>query len=387
MNYSYDDRTQLSTHFNVQEFKCKCGENHNILIENDLIDKLELLFDKLDCSKIIVNSGYRCSTHDKNVGGNGIGQHTKGTAADIVCYNQNGEIISSKFVSCAAQDIGFMGIANIDDGYTATHVDVRTNGYWFGDEVYGTGNITNNFYDYFGFSDVIKGIDVSKHQGNIDWSKVHVDFAILRAGYGKELSQKDEQFEENYAGCKKNNIPCGVYWYSYATSVEDAKKEAKVCLEVIKGKTFEFPIFFDLEEKRQFDLGKKACSEMVQAFCDTLENAGYYAGLYCSTYYLTNFVTEAVRNRYAIWVAQYNDKCTYSGQYGIWQKSSEGKINGINGNVDIDECYIDYESIIKKKGLNGFSSDTKNSDTSDTKNSDTVNKILDDIKNVYEKYR
>lgn len=375
MNYSYNDRTQLSTHFNVQEFKCKCGENHDILIENDLIDKLEMLFDKLDCSKIIVNSGYRCSTHDKNVGGNGIGQHTKGTAADIVCYNQNGEIISSKFVCCAAQDIGFMGIANIDDSYTATHVDVRTNGYWFGDEIYGTGNITDDFYDYFNMSYAMKGIDVSKHQGNIDWSKVHVDFAILRAGYGKELSQKDEQFENNYADCKKNNIPCGVYWYSYATSVEEAKKEAKVCLEVIKGKTFEFPIFFDLEEKRQFDLGKKACSEMVQAFCDTLENAGYYAGLYCSTYYLTNFVTEAVRNRYAIWVAQYNDKCTYSGQYGIWQKSSEGKINGINGNVDIDECYIDYESIIKKKGLNGFSSDDK------------VNKILDDIKNVYEKYR
>lgn len=381
MNYSYDDRTQLSTHFNVQEFKCKCGENHDILIENDLIDKLEMLFDKLDCSKIIVNSGYRCSTHDKNVGGNGIGQHTKGRAVDIVCYDQNGDIITSKKVCCIAQDIGFKGIANITDSYSSTHVDVRTNGYWFGDEVYGTGNITDDFYDYFDFSnnfnvgDVMKGIDVSKHQGNIDWSKVHVDFAIIRAGYGKELSQKDEQFENNYAGCKKNNIPCGVYWYSYATSVEEAKKEAKVCLEVIKGKTFEFPIFFDLEEKRQFDLGKKACSEMVQAFCDTLENAGYYAGLYCSTYYLTNFVTEAVRNRYAIWVAQYNDKCTYSGQYGIWQKSSEGKINGINGNVDIDECYIDYKSVIKKKGLNGFSSDDK------------VNKILDDIKNVYEKYR
>lgn len=377
MNYSYDDRTQLSTHFNVQEFKCKCGENHDILIENDLIDKLEMLFDKLDCSKIIVNSGYRCSTHDKNVGGNGIGQHTKGRAADIVCYDQNGDIITSKKVCCIAQDIGFKGIANITDSYTSTHVDVRTNGYWFGDEVYGTGNITDDFYDYFNVGDVMKGIDVSKHQGNIDWSKVHVDFAIIRAGYGKELSQKDEQFENNYAGCKKNNIPCGVYWYSYATSVEEAKKEAKVCLEVIKGKTFEFPIFFDLEEKRQFDLGKKTCSEMVQAFCDTLENAGYYAGLYCSTYYLTNFVTEAVRNRYAIWVAQYNDKCTYSGQYGIWQKSSEGKINGINGNVDIDECYIDYKSVIKKKGLNGFSSDTD----------DKVNKILDDIKNVYEKYR
>ena len=131
----------------------------------------------------------------------------------------------------------------------------------------------------------LKGIDVSHYQGNINWVKVkgNVDFAILRAGYGDAISypkQVDSTFERNYKGCKDNNIPCGVYWYSYARSVAEAKQEAKACLSVIKGKTFEYPIYFDLEEKSQFAKGKAFCESIVKAFCNTLEEAGYYAGLY-----------------------------------------------------------------------------------------------------------
>lgn len=403
LEYKYGNKTQLTAHFNAKEFQCKCGKSHSFLIDNDLLDKLELLYSALDCSKIIVNSGYRCSEHDKAVGGNGVGQHTKGTAVDIVCYNQNSEIISSKFVCCAAQDLGFMGIANIDDSYTATHVDVRKNGWWYGNEVHGTGTVTNDFYKYFGFSktnstpsnSVKKGIDVSKHQGNINWSHVKADgiqFAIIQAGYGKELSQKDSQFENNYAGCKSNGIPCGVYWYSYATTVEDAKKEAQVCLKAIAGKTFEYPIYFDLEEPDQFKLGKKACSDIVQAFCDEIEKAGYYAGLYCSTYYLTNYVSESVRKRYAVWVAQYNDKCSYTGDYGIWQHSvaghpdydvfGKGSVYGITGQCDLDYAYIDYSKIIKNAGLNGFSGDNILTDSEDK-----TDEILEDIKEIYDKYK
>lgn len=391
LEYKYGNKTQLTAHFNAKEFQCECGKSHSFLIDNDLLEKLEQLRDVLDCSKIIVNSGYRCSEHDKEVGGNGVGQHTKGTAADIVCYNQNGEIISSKFVCCAAQDLGFTGIANIDDSYTATHVDVRKNGWWYGNEVHGTGTVTNDFYKYFGFSknvdtsSVKNGIDVSKHQGNINWSHVKADgiqFAIIRAGYGKELSQKDSQFENNYAGCKSNGIPCGVYWYSYATTVEDAKKEARVCLQVISGKTLEYPVYFDLEEPDQFKLGKKACSDIVQAFCDEIEKAGYYAGLYCSTYYLKNYISESVRKRYAVWVAQYNDKCSYTGNYGIWQKSNKGNVYGISGDVDLDECYIDYPTAIKKAGLNGFSTGAGVSDSEDK-----TEEILEDIKEIYDKYK
>ena len=203
------------------------------------------------------------------------------------------------------------------------------------------------------------GIDVSKYQGDVDWKKAkasgNVQFAILRAGYGRVKSQKDPKFEEYYAGCKANGIPCGAYWYSYATTPEEARKEAAVCLEVIKGKQFEYPIYFDVEEKKQFALGKEAVTAIIKAFLEKVEAAGYWVGLYMSTYLLENYVTEEVRNRYAVWVAHYDvEKPTYKGQYGMWQKSCEGKVSGISVKVDLDECYQDYPALIKAKGLNGF---------------------------------
>lgn len=155
IEYSYSSSIQLSAHFNIQEFRCKCGRGHSTKNSKKLIEFLEKLFVKLDCSKIIVNSGYRCEYWDCYVGGNGMGQHVIGTAADIVCYDKKGKIISSKLVCCAAQDVGFTGIANIDKTYTATHVDVRENGKWYGDESVPGGtarSVTSNFYTYYGIS-------------------------------------------------------------------------------------------------------------------------------------------------------------------------------------------------------------------------------------------
>ena len=212
---------------------------------------------------------------------------------------------------------------------------------------------------------MIKGIDVSKWQGEIDWKKVKaagIQFAIIRAGYGREISQKDPYFDRNYAGAKAAGINVGAYWYSYAGSVEDAKKEARTCIEVLKGKQFEMPIYFDLEEKKQFDKGKQFCSDLVKAFCNELEAAGYFTGLYMSSWFLKNYISEDVRARYTMWVAEYGSKLNYSGAYGIWQHSSTGSIPGINGNVDLDIAYVDYPSIIKNGGFNGFkkSSNTGN---------------------------
>lgn len=204
----------------------------------------------------------------------------------------------------------------------------------------------------------MKGIDVSKHQGNVNWSHVKADgvkFAIIRAGCGKEAYQKDIQFENNYAGCKSNGIPVGVYWYSYATTPDEARKEAAVCLSIIKGKTFEYPVYFDIEEPSVLAKGKAACTAIAKAFLEAVEQAGYFVGIYSSKVHLENCITEELRARYAVWVAHYGvDKTTYHGQYGIWQKSSTGKVYGISGNVDVNECYIDYPAAIKKKGLNGF---------------------------------
>lgn len=200
------------------------------------------------------------------------------------------------------------------------------------------------------------GIDVSRWQGDIDWKSVRTDFCIIQAGYGREISQKDTCFDKNYAGCKAAGIPCGAYWYSYATSEDEARKEAAVCIEVLKGKQFEYPIYYDVEEQRILSLGKDKVSAIIKAFCDVLEKAGYFVGLYMSAYPLGNLVSEEVRSRYTVWVAHYGvTKPCYSGAYGIWQKSSTGTIPGIAGNVDLNEAYEDYPAIIKAAGKNGFS--------------------------------
>lgn len=365
--YEFNDSTQLSPHFNVKEFRCKCGKEHETLISDELIQKLEMLYDSLNCSKIIVTSGYRCAAHDKNVGGGGTGQHTLGNAADICCYGQDGQPISSKLVCCKAQDIGFRGIANITAAYIYTHVDVRPNGKWYGDEVHGNSTVTNDFYKYFGMDGTdnkendkmngMKGIDVSIHNGNIDWNRVKkagIQFAILRAGYGKVASQKDKKFEDNYTGAKAAGIPVGAYWYSYATTPDEAKQEAEVCVSILKGKQFEFPIFFDQEEKATLDTGRANCSAMVRAFCEVLEKNGYWVGLYTSRSVLSTHIEDDIKTRYALWIAEWGSKLNYSGTVGLWQYSEKGKVDGISGNVDLDMAYVDYAMKVKAAGLNGY---------------------------------
>ena len=373
------------------------------MIASALVDKLESLYTALNCSKIIVTSGYRCPDHDKAVGGTSSGQHTKGTAADVCCYGQGGYPISSKTVCCKAQDLGFTGIANITAAYQYTHLDVRTSGKWYGDEVYGNGTVTDDFYKYFGMEktepetkNLLKGIDVSYAQGVIDWEKVKtsglVDFAILRAGYGKETTQIDTQFERNYTACKQLGIPVGAYWYSYATTAAEAEQEAKVCLQTIRGKQFEYPVAFDIEEARSLPQADALC----QAFCSALENAGYYTAIYTFKSALESNISTAIKNRYDIFLSHVGVQQTdYAGNYGLWQYSWTGCISGISGDVDLDYAYKDYPSIIKTTGLNGFAKsatttteDTKK-DTLDTEkgtnDDDTLKQILQHVASIDKK--
>ena len=356
--YVYGDRTQLSPHFRSSEFQCKCGKAHDTLISDELVSKLEELYAKLNCSKIIVTSGYRCVTHDKNVGGSGTGQHTKGTAADICCYGQNGKPISSKVVCCTAQDLDFGGIANITSDYIYTHVDVRTGYRWLGDETVNNNTVTDDFYKYFDISKTDKplsnGIDLSCHNGSIDWTKVKADFVILRAGYGKETNQVDSRFEEYYAGAKAHGIPVGAYWYSYAMNEDEAMLEADVFLATVKDKQFEYPVFYDVEESKQFELGKEKLSAIIRAFLERVEAAGYFVGLYGSASSLTTHIADDIKRKYAIWLAHWTESTNYSGAYGIWQHSCKGKVDGISGDVDLDKCYVDYPERIKAKRLNGY---------------------------------
>lgn len=205
------------------------------------------------------------------------------------------------------------------------------------------------------------GIDVSKHNGTINWAMVKTsgkaNFAVLRAGYGRLVSQKDTQFEANYKGAKSVGVPIGAYWYSYALSEDEARAEADACLAVLKGKQFEYPIYYDIEEEKTLTMGKARVSAIARAFCDKMEKAGYFVGIYMSASPLTNLITDELRNRYAVWVAHVGvQKPSYSGSYGMWQYSWKGNVSGISGDVDLDECYCDYPASIKAKGLNGFTS-------------------------------
>lgn len=156
-NFNATDRTQLTKHFNVSEFRCKCGRFHPTVLDTNLVETLEKLIGVLGADKCIVSSGYRCEAHDRAVGGSGKGQHTTGKAADV-CFYKEGKPISSKTVSCKAQDMGVPGIANITAAYTWIHLDVRSSGTYKGDENpdlnggrpnYNT--VTNDFYRYYEF--------------------------------------------------------------------------------------------------------------------------------------------------------------------------------------------------------------------------------------------
>ena len=195
----------------------------------------------------------------------------------------------------------------------------------------------------------VTAIDVSYCQTGVDYNKVKnsgIDAVIIRAGFGKETYQKDSEFETHYRNAKKAGLAVGVYWYSYAYSVAEAKQEAKVCLACIKGKTLELPVYYDLEESGQTRLGMSALTNIAIAFCDAIKSGGYRAGVYSNLNWLNNYLDyERLRNKYSIWLAQWSS--SPSKNCDIWQNADNGRINGISGNVDTD--VIINKNIIKSK--------------------------------------
>lgn len=203
-----------------------------------------------------------------------------------------------------------------------------------------------------------KGIDVSQYQGDIDFEKVRDEsenkFVMMRAGFGRELDQEDLKFRQNYANATKAGIPVGAYWYSYADSPERARVEAHVCAQVLGNRKFEYPIAFDIEEPNVLAMEPEKIGAIIEAFCSEMESMGYYAMLYCSSYYLNNRIPWQTISKYTVWVANYNvEYPSYYGDYGIWQYGI-GTSAGIEGDVDVNYCYKDYEKIIKGCHRNGF---------------------------------
>lgn len=207
-----------------------------------------------------------------------------------------------------------------------------------------------------------KGIDVSTWQGDIDWKKVKADgieFAMLRSSFGKENIEKqtDNKFHQNYKNAKAAGMPIGAYHYSYATTVEDAKKEAAFFLSIVKGCQFEYPVAFDIEDPSQMYLGKDRITDIIMAFCERVQAAGYYVSLYTNLDWISNRIDMSRAKAFDVWLAQWSSKPTYNGSFGMWQYTSSGSVSGISGNVDMNIAYYDYPSIIKAAGLNGFTAD------------------------------
>lgn len=199
----------------------------------------------------------------------------------------------------------------------------------------------------------LRGIDVSHHQGVIDWDKVksQIDYAILAIGYGDNItSQDDKQFHRNAKECTRLGIPFGVYIYSYAMNLNQAKSEAEHVLRMIKGYKLDYPVYYDLEDgPTTGKCSNKLIADMAEVFCNAIEKAGYWAGIYANTSWFNNKLTDTRFANWVKWVAQYSTTCTYKGNHDMWQYSSSGKVNGIAGNVDMNYCYVDYPGVINKK--------------------------------------
>lgn len=195
----------------------------------------------------------------------------------------------------------------------------------------------------------MKVIDVSKHQGDIDWAKVkgNIDGAIIRCGFGSDIrSQDDIKFKANVEGCIKHGIPFGVYIYSYAKSMAGAKSEALHVLRLLEQykDKLSFPVYYDLEEPGT----EKGAVERAIAFGELIEEEGYWCGIYANQYWWQMHLKDGL-DRFTKWVAKYStEKPTgISGTYDMWQYSSKGSIPGINGRVDMNICYRDFPAEIK----------------------------------------
>lgn len=208
----------------------------------------------------------------------------------------------------------------------------------------------------------IRGIDVSHWQGNIDWERVKnggVNFAIIKAGGSDDGFYTDSNFEKNYANAKAVGMPVGAYYFvgKDFTSTEDGVIDARMFLNIIKGKQFEYPVYVDIEITDPAQ--EVGVTDAAIAFCKEMEREGYFVGIYGSD--LSTFDSRLENERldaFSKWVARYGGEPQYVKNYDMWQYSSSGQVPGIYGAVDMNISHVDYTSVIKGNGFNGFTINT-----------------------------
>ncbi|MCI6360544.1 MAG: glycoside hydrolase family 25 protein [Eubacterium coprostanoligenes] len=202
-------------------------------------------------------------------------------------------------------------------------------------------------------SKVYFGVDISEHNGKVDWNKVakKVDFAILRIGWvGNNSNKMDTRFLENYKAAKKAGVKLGAYVYMYSKSTSAAKAGAEWILKQIKGLTFEMPIYCDMEDETISGLGKSTLTNITIAFNDVIKAGGYKVGTYTSRYWYDTKLDKVLKTKYHTWIAHYTTGTNkYMGEYEMWQNSSKGKVDGVSGNVDTNYLYENLFTTIPAK--------------------------------------
>ena len=198
-------------------------------------------------------------------------------------------------------------------------------------------------------------VDISEFQQNINFNKMKNDgikAVIIRAGYGRESSQKDSMFESHYRNAKSAGLKVGAYWYSYADSVDDAEKEARACLACIGGKALDMPVYYDMEDNFQTHLSKPTLTAIAEHFCNTVKANGYKVGVYANLNWFNNYLDyDKLKKKYSIWLAQYNDKAEID--CDIWQNSSSGRVSGYGKNIDTNIIFNEnvFENVKVEKPM------------------------------------
>ena len=226
----------------------------------------------------------------------------------------------------------------------------------------------------------MKGIDVSQHNGAIDWPKVKkagMEFAIVRAGYGRFRNQTDKLFAQNAQGALDAGLHLGAYWFSYALTPDEAREEASLCSEVLapyRGR-LGFPVYFDYEydseryaKEHDVSPDRELRTQLICAFCAELERRGWRAGVYTNNDYLKNRVDASRLSPWELWLADYSGGPDAA--CGMQQTGSTGTVDGVSGKVDTDESFLDYPALVREHGWNGFTAQASGSSgwVSDTTN-------------------
>ena len=229
----------------------------------------------------------------------------------------------------------------------------------------------------------MRGIDVSSHNGSVGWERVRragVEFAILRAGFGKYENQTDETFAANAEGALAAGLECGAYWFSYALTPDDARAEAQLCAKTIepyRGR-LSFPIYFDYEydseayaERNGVSITRELRESLAIAFCAELERLGWRTGIYTNNDYLLNRWRWPKLNHLELWLADYTGGPDIS--CGMQQTGSTGRVDGISGDVDTDEAFLDYPALMRENGWNGYAKEACGGSCPAAWTSDTTN--------------